>query len=108
VYVNPVRLRKSPAWRCRSVRFSSGVISRGQLLSSHPGRRVDVLPRRGPGVVVLVVVLGVERLERELRRLEPPRDVEVARDEVLHPTDRRTLAQGAPGKRIVTCASVHE
>src|ERR671938_495545 len=37
VYVNPVRLRKSSAWRCRSARFSSGVISRGQLLSSHPG-----------------------------------------------------------------------
>src|SRR5713226_4935938 len=70
------------------------------------GRRVDVLPRRGPRVVVLVVVLGVERLEHELRRLEPPRDVKVARDEVLQATDRRTLAQGAPGKRIVTCASV--
>src|SRR5919204_93168 len=37
VYVNPVRLRKSSAWRCRSARFSSGVISRGQPLSSHPG-----------------------------------------------------------------------
>jgi hypothetical protein len=47
-------------------------------------------------------VLGVERLEHELRRLEPPRDVEVARDELLHATDRRTLAQGAPGRRIIT------
>ena len=37
VYVNPVRLRKSSEWRCRSARFSSGVISRGQLLPSHPG-----------------------------------------------------------------------
>jgi hypothetical protein len=53
-------------------------------------------------------VLGVERLEHELRRLEPPRDVEVARDELLHATDRRTLAQGAPGKRIVTWPSVPE
>ena len=67
-----------------------------------------MLPGRRPRVVVLVVVLGAERLEHELRRLEPPRDVEVARDEVLHATDRRTLAQGAPGKRIVTCASVRE
>src|SRR5580765_6308765 len=30
-----------------------------------PGRRVDVLPRRRPRVVVLVVVLGTERLEHE-------------------------------------------
>jgi hypothetical protein len=42
----------------------------------------------------------VERREHELRRLEPPRDVEVARDEVLHATDRRTLTQGAPGKPV--------
>ena len=41
-----------------------------------PGRRMDVLPRRGPRVVVLVVVLAVERLEHEQRRLEPPRDAE--------------------------------
>jgi hypothetical protein len=56
--------------------------------------------------VVLAVVLGVERLEHELRRPEAPRDIEVARDELLHATDRRTSAQGAPGKRIVTCATV--
>jgi hypothetical protein len=50
-------------------------------------------------------VLGVERLEHELRRLEPPRDVEVARDELVHATDRRTLAQVEPGEPIVTWAS---
>src|SRR5678815_4895872 len=84
VYVNPVRLRKSSAWRCRSARFSSGVISRGQLLSRHPG------------VVVLVVVLGTERLETLRFVLEPPRDVEVARNELVHATDRRTLAGPRP------------
>ena len=50
------------------------------------GRRVDVLHRRGPRIVVLVVVLGAERLEYELRRLEPPRDVEIAWDEGVHAT----------------------
>src|SRR5205085_8302771 len=66
-----------------------------------PGRRVDVLPRRRPRVVVLVVVLGAERLEHELRRLEPPRDFEVARNELVHATDRRTFAQVEPGERTV-------
>src|SRR6266540_433911 len=70
------------------------------------GCRVDVMHRRGPRVVVLVVVLGAERLEHELRRLEPPRDVEVARDELVHATDGRTLAQVEPGESIVTCTSV--
>src|SRR5438105_9663754 len=73
-----------------------------------PGRRVDVLPRRRPRVVVVVVVLGAERLEHELRRLEPPRDVEVARDELIHTTDRRTFAQAEPGERIVACPSDRE
>ena len=49
---------------------------------------------------------AAERLEHELRRLEPPRDVEVARDELVHATDRRTSAQVGAGKRIITCASV--
>src|SRR5205085_10048632 len=70
------------------------------------GGRVDVILRRGPRVVVLVVVLGAERLEHELRRLEPPRDVEVARNELVHATDRRTFAHVEPGERIVTWASV--
>src|SRR5215212_3347889 len=33
---------------------------------------------------------------------EPPRDVEVAREELVHATDRRTFAQVEPGERIVT------
>jgi hypothetical protein len=32
-----VRLRKSFAWRSRSARFSSSVISRGQRWSAQPG-----------------------------------------------------------------------
>jgi ribosome-binding ATPase YchF (GTP1/OBG family) len=44
-------------------------------------------------------VLGAERLEHELRRLEPPRDVEVARDELVHATDGRTLAQWSRASR---------
>jgi len=39
-------------------------------------------------------VLGAERLEHELRRLESPWDVEVAPDELVHATDRRTFETG--------------
>src|SRR5947207_15753365 len=86
VYVNPLRVRKSSAWRCRSARFSSRVISRGQEPSGNPGRRRDVLYRRRPGVVVQFVVLRPERLEDELGSLETVRDVEVGRDELCHAT----------------------
>jgi hypothetical protein len=37
-------------------------------------------------------VFRPERLEHELRRLEPTRHVEVARDELVHATNRRPLA----------------
>jgi hypothetical protein len=54
-----------------------------------PGRHGDVVHRRRPGVVVLLVVFRLERLEHELRRLESARHVEVARDELVHAADRR-------------------
>jgi len=42
-----------------------------------PGRLRDVIHRRCPGVVVLLVVLGAERLKHELGGLETARDLEV-------------------------------
>src|ERR671918_773309 len=51
-------------------------------------RSRGVLHRRRPGVVVQLVVLRAERLENELGSLETERDVEVARDELGHATDR--------------------
>jgi hypothetical protein len=44
-------------------------------------------------------VLRAERLEHELRRLEPPRDVEVARDELVH-----AIGLAAPGRRAAPAA----
>src|SRR6185503_4160424 len=64
------------------------------------GRRGDVVHRRRPGVVVLLVVFGSQRLEDELRRLEPARYVEVARDELVHRpivARRRVPEPGTPG-----------
>ena len=46
-----------------------------------PGRRVDVLDRRRPRLVVGVVVLRPEPLEPELLRRESERDDESGRDE---------------------------
>jgi hypothetical protein len=73
-----------------------------------PGRRRDVFHRRGPGVVVLLVVLRPERLEDELGSLETERDVEVGRDDLGHATDRRRSAPGELGKRTLTWASVRK
>jgi hypothetical protein len=53
-------------------------------------------------------VLRPERLEDELGRLETEWDVEVGRNEVGHPTNRRTTAyelgkQLSPGARVPQC-----
>jgi hypothetical protein len=48
------------------------------------GRLRDVLHRRRPGVVIVLVVLGRKRFEDELGSLEPERDLELGRDELGH------------------------
>jgi hypothetical protein len=58
--------------------------------------------------VVLVVVLGSERLEDKLGGLDSERDLEIGRDELGHATDRRTSTEVESGKAIVAWASVQE
>jgi hypothetical protein len=60
-----------------------------------------VVDRRRPGRVVEVIVLGPERLEAELRRVEAKRDDEVRRDEPV--TRYLGIVQGA---RTFTTTSV--
>jgi len=52
-----------------------------------------VIHRRCPGVVVLLVVLGAERLKHKLGGLETGRDLEVGWNELGHATDPRSSAQ---------------
>src|SRR5205823_404859 len=54
------------------------------------GRLPDVIHRRGPGVVVLRVVFGAERLEHKLGGLETGRDLEVGWNELGHAIDPRS------------------
>ena len=71
-----------------------------------PGRLRDVIHRRCPGVVVLRVVLGAERLKHKLGGLETGRDLEVGWNELGHASDRRSSAQAEPEKRTMTCPTV--
>ena len=52
------------------------------------------------GLVILLVVLGPQRLQDELGGLEPERDLEIGRDELGHATDRRTSTRWESGEPI--------